>query len=159
MPTVLSASVLLYFIFCTLKECFSRAQTQFPCSSRSIDVMSHCSCILFTNDSITYVTGSMSSYIAAVQSNVQRIVTEVAASEKCSVRFGLVSYRDHPPQDSSYITKVFDFTENLDAMRANVNTMVCCSQCYPITVSTVLLAFQYCSLTFITLLLYTALHA
>jgi hypothetical protein len=116
----------------------------------------------------------MSSYIAAVQSNVQRIVTEVAASEKCSVRFGLVSYRDHPPQvecydtifmypvwslcirlfcqicshrrylalalfdrhtfvppnhnsdeqDSSYITKIFPFTEDLDAMRANVNTMV-----------------------------------
>jgi hypothetical protein len=104
-------------------------------------------------------TGSMSSYIAAVQSNVQRIVTEVAASEKCSVRFGLVSYRDHPPQDSSYITKVFDFTENLDAMRANVNTMVRCSQCYPITVSTIFLTLQYCLLTFITLLLYTVLHA
>jgi hypothetical protein len=70
------------------------------------------------------MTGSMSSYIAAVQSNVQRIVTEVAASEKCSVRFGLVSYRDHPPQDSSYITKEFPFTTDLDTMRANVNTMV-----------------------------------
>merc|ERR1712188_73337 len=47
----------------------------------------------------------------------------VSAEHSAHVRFALVSYRDHPPQDSSYITKVFDFTDNTDEMKAYVNTM------------------------------------
>ena len=33
-------------------------------------------------------------------------------SEKCNLRFALVNYRDHPPQDSTYITQVHDFTDD-----------------------------------------------
>jgi hypothetical protein len=40
------------------------------------------------------------------------------------VRFGLVTYRDHPPQDTSYVTQVFPFTSDIMTATANVSTMV-----------------------------------
>jgi hypothetical protein len=39
------------------------------------------------------------------------------------VRFALVSYRDHPPQDTSYVTKTFKFTDSLSVMESYVQTM------------------------------------
>jgi hypothetical protein len=39
------------------------------------------------------------------------------------VRFALVSYRDHPPQDSSYVTRVFPFTPDVAEMQQYVSTM------------------------------------
>lgn len=39
------------------------------------------------------------------------------------VRFALVSYRDHPPQEKTYVTRVHGFTEEVEAMREFVNTM------------------------------------
>merc|ERR1719353_1034911 len=68
-------------------------------------------------------TGSMGSYIRAAQQHICHIVTRVATSEQADVRFALVSYRDHPPQDSTYVTKVFPFTADVGAMQRNVETM------------------------------------
>merc|ERR1711977_619566 len=68
-------------------------------------------------------TGSMGSYIRAAQKNIKSIVQRVATEHAADVRFALVSYRDHPPQDRSYITKVFDFTQDQQAMQAAVDTM------------------------------------
>jgi uncharacterized protein Usg len=31
-----------------------------------------------------------------------------------------VAYRDHPPQDNSYVTKVYDFTDQFPQMKKNV---------------------------------------
>jgi len=68
-------------------------------------------------------TGSMGSYIFAAQQNICSIVDRVHAEHEADVRFALVSYRDHPPQDSSYITKVFDFTDGTAQMKSYVDTM------------------------------------
>eukprot|EP00611_Tribonema_gayanum_P011893 TRINITY_DN2231_c0_g1_i3.p1 TRINITY_DN2231_c0_g1~~TRINITY_DN2231_c0_g1_i3.p1 ORF type:complete len:509 (-),score=180.07 TRINITY_DN2231_c0_g1_i3:426-1952(-) len=68
-------------------------------------------------------TGSMGSYISEAQRNVQSIVESLVAAEKCDVRFGLVKYRDHPPQESTFVSEQCDFTSAVGAMRANVNTM------------------------------------
>eukprot|EP01029_Cantina_marsupialis_P009208 TRINITY_DN2151_c0_g1_i2.p1 TRINITY_DN2151_c0_g1~~TRINITY_DN2151_c0_g1_i2.p1 ORF type:complete len:367 (-),score=98.85 TRINITY_DN2151_c0_g1_i2:241-1341(-) len=68
-------------------------------------------------------TGSMGSWIRSAQQNVCDIVTKITASEKADVRFGLVAFRDHPPQDSSYITKTFEFTQSLKKMKENVNSL------------------------------------
>ncbi|KAH3756175.1 Alpha-protein kinase vwkA [Pelomyxa schiedti] len=68
-------------------------------------------------------TGSMSSYIREAQQNIKSIVTQIVTSERADVRFGLVSYRDHPPQDSSYITKVFPFCSTQAEMKDAVDTM------------------------------------
>merc|ERR1712159_388096 len=68
-------------------------------------------------------TGSMGSYIFQAQENIRSIVARVKDEHAAHVRFALVSYRDHPPQDSSYITKVFDFTDDTDVMKGYVDTM------------------------------------
>ncbi|KAG5192512.1 hypothetical protein JKP88DRAFT_204275 [Tribonema minus] len=65
----------------------------------------------------------MGSYISEAQRNVQSIVESLVAAEKCDVRFGLVKYRDHPPQESTFVSEQCDFTSAVGAMRANVDTM------------------------------------
>jgi hypothetical protein len=34
--------------------------------------------------------------------------------EKCELRMAVVSYRDHPPQDHTYVTKVADLTDDIE---------------------------------------------
>lgn len=68
-------------------------------------------------------TASMGSYIESAQKNIVQIIEAVQASEKVDVRFGLISYRDHPPQDNSYITKKFDFTNSVPTAQKYVNSM------------------------------------
>ncbi|CAK8992160.1 unnamed protein product [Durusdinium trenchii] len=67
-------------------------------------------------------TGSMGQYIKAAQENIQSIVTKISGHGE-KVRFGLISYRDHPPQDSTFVTQCHPFTENLETMRQYVDTM------------------------------------
>ena len=33
------------------------------------------------------------------------------------MRFAIVAYRDHPPQDHTYVTKIQDFTDNFEAIK------------------------------------------
>jgi len=68
-------------------------------------------------------TGSMDSYIHAAQQNICSIVERVVSSERAEVRFALVSYRDHPPEDSSYVTQVHAFTSDPAVMKSYVDTM------------------------------------
>lgn len=37
-------------------------------------------------------------------------------TEGLQLRFAIVSYRDHPPQDSSYVTNHLDFTDQYEAI-------------------------------------------
>ena len=39
-----------------------------------------------------------------------------------NIRAALIAYRDHPPQDTSFVTQVFDFS-NLDLFQTNLNNM------------------------------------
>jgi len=39
------------------------------------------------------------------------------------IRFGLIAFRDHPPQDMSYVTKNFGFTDDISIMHANLNRL------------------------------------
>jgi len=68
-------------------------------------------------------TGSMSSYIQAAQKNIHAIVKKITESHGANVRFGLISYRDHPPQERSYVTQCHPFTESLADMRRYVDSM------------------------------------
>ncbi|MFX1483352.1 MAG: VWA domain-containing protein [Promethearchaeota archaeon] len=59
-------------------------------------------------------TGSMKDDIKAVKNSLFEIVDHITGkTENLEIRFGIVSYRDHPPQDRSYVTRVFDFTEKI----------------------------------------------
>ncbi|XP_062621871.1 uncharacterized protein LOC134283444 [Saccostrea cucullata] len=62
-------------------------------------------------------TGSMSSYINSARDNIRTIVEEIVAGEKSDVRLALVEYRDHPPQDSTFVTRVHDFTPSVSTMK------------------------------------------
>ncbi|RNA25399.1 Alpha- kinase vwkA [Brachionus plicatilis] len=58
-------------------------------------------------------TSSMGSYINHAKKNITNICDEIIKSEKCTLRVGLVNYRDHPPQDSTYVTQVNQFTDDI----------------------------------------------
>ena len=63
-------------------------------------------------------TGSMGQYINAAKTNIQSIVSRIIQQADADVRFGLVAYRDHPPQDSTFVTKVFGFTREMSEMQS-----------------------------------------
>ena len=66
-------------------------------------------------------TSSMGSYIAAAKQNIENIVQTISTSGIGEVRFGLVEYRDHPPQDSSFVTRKHDFTVSVTTMKSWLN--------------------------------------
>lgn len=68
-------------------------------------------------------TGSMSSYLAAAQQNIKQIVEEIVAAEKSDVQFCLIQYRDHPPQDDTFIVKTSDWTGSVSKMKKFVDEM------------------------------------
>jgi hypothetical protein len=60
-------------------------------------------------------TGSMSSPLAQAKSAVVSLISKIEEkvhSEGIELRFAVVTYRDHPPQDSTYVTKIQDFTND-----------------------------------------------
>lgn len=68
-------------------------------------------------------TGSMGSYIQAAKQNIQNIVGRLSSQEGYDLRFGLVAYRDHPPQDQTFVSKAFPFCVALQQMQANLRTL------------------------------------
>lgn len=69
-------------------------------------------------------TGSMGVYISQVQRRLLELVEAVRSSPLCkSLRIGVVSYRDHPPQERSYVTEVLGLTGDLVAVRQAVNRL------------------------------------
>lgn len=69
-------------------------------------------------------TGSMGSYIAQVRKHLLDLVTELKASPLCRMlRLGIVSYRDHPPQDHTYASKVIPLTDDIEKIRREVERL------------------------------------
>lgn len=75
--------------------------------------------LVFTMD----CTGSMGSYIHAAKKNIEAIAAKLAQSEGYDLRFALVAYRDHPPQDQTYVTKQFAFTNDVEQMKRDLATL------------------------------------
>lgn len=75
--------------------------------------------LVFTMD----CTGSMGSYIAAAKQGITRITERLQQAEGYDLRYGLVAYRDHPPQDTSYVTQSFEFTTHLEEMQRSLGTL------------------------------------
>lgn len=54
-------------------------------------------------------TGSMWEYLEQTKETIKTIVkniSEKSKGEDISVRFGVVCYRDHPPEEPTYVYKV-----------------------------------------------------
>jgi hypothetical protein len=61
----------------------------------------------------------MCSEIAQVQSTIIAIIKKIenkVKTEGITLRFAVVTYRDHPPQDSSYVTQYLDFTNEYEIL-------------------------------------------
>ena len=64
-------------------------------------------------------TGSMGPYILKSIKSIENIIRSCTTSFGLSVKqiqFAVVAYRDHPPQDESYVTKVLNFSDEFEAI-------------------------------------------
>jgi len=72
-------------------------------------------------------TGSQGSYITSATKNIQAICQHIFESGKLQaqedLRIGLVAYRDHPPQDHTYVTKNFGFTSDSAQVEKDLGTL------------------------------------
>jgi Mg-chelatase subunit ChlD len=69
-------------------------------------------------------TGSMGPYIEEVKRRLIEIIDALRAAPLMrSLRIGIVSYRDHPPQDNTFASRVVPLTDDLDAIRRGVMRM------------------------------------
>lgn len=75
--------------------------------------------ILFLLDA----TGSMQQYIDQVRNNVQQMCDTLVATGKWArrdLRFGCITFRDHPPQEETYITRKYPFDSDPRALQSNL---------------------------------------
>lgn len=69
-------------------------------------------------------TGSMGAYIREVQSRLRQLVRALSKSPLCkSLRIGVVGYRDHPPQDASFVTRVSPLSADIDEVARGIDRM------------------------------------
>ena len=69
-------------------------------------------------------TGSMGPYIQNVKTKILEIIRTIKKEELCHrLRVGLVSYRDHPPEESTYVTKKFELSPETVLIEQNVMLM------------------------------------
>ncbi len=54
--------------------------------------------------------------------NIRRIVEEIVSKEQADIHLALVEYRDHPPQEKTYVTRVSDFTSSVRKMKEWLDT-------------------------------------
>lgn len=66
-------------------------------------------------------TSSMHSYINSAKEGIHHIFNSIIKTENCHLRLGLVNYRDHPPQESTYITEVNELTDDVEKARNFIN--------------------------------------
>jgi hypothetical protein len=82
----------------------------------------HRSDILFLQDA----TGSQGPYITSARTAIQEICTKISSSaslSKGALRFGLIAFRDHPPQDNTFVTKNFGFTDDVGVMKKSLDSL------------------------------------
>jgi hypothetical protein len=70
-------------------------------------------------------TGSQGSYISSATKNIEEICAHIFESGKLQshedLRVGLVAFRDHPPQDHTYITKNFGFSSDISQVHRDLS--------------------------------------
>ncbi|KAI0632014.1 hypothetical protein C8Q77DRAFT_1059766 [Trametes polyzona] len=70
-------------------------------------------------------TGSQGSYIASATKNIEEICNHIYESGKLQtredLRIGLIAYRDHPPQDHTYVTKNFGFSSDVGKVHQHLS--------------------------------------
>ncbi|KAG1810938.1 uncharacterized protein BJ212DRAFT_1376889 [Suillus subaureus] len=75
--------------------------------------------IMFLQDA----TGSQQPYINTARSGITQICNTLLAGGKFTpqdLRFGLIAFRDHPPQDLSFIIQEYPFTSDVGSFTSNL---------------------------------------
>jgi hypothetical protein len=62
-------------------------------------------------------TGSMSPFLEAAKRHLMDAMTTLQAAANVDLHVGLVEYRDHPPQERSFVTRVSDLRGDFSAMQ------------------------------------------
>jgi hypothetical protein len=52
---------------------------------------------------------------------MRKIIQDLIRSERCLLNVALILYRDHPPQDDTFIIKVNDFTDDTEEAKNNID--------------------------------------
>ncbi len=68
-------------------------------------------------------TGSMGSFIQAAQKQLLDTISLLSADSSIDLEVGLVEYRDHPPQDKSFVTRIYPLTANFKDMQKAINKL------------------------------------
>ncbi|MBV9228987.1 MAG: VWA domain-containing protein, partial [Chloroflexi bacterium] len=68
-------------------------------------------------------TGSMSGLIQTAKQQMIAMVDELLKTRKVAMRLGVVEYRDHPPQDRSFVFRSYPFTSNWKEAQKAINAL------------------------------------
>ena len=68
-------------------------------------------------------TGSMSSFIQAAKQHLLNMISTLGAINGLDWQVGLVEYRDHPPQDRSFVVKTYALTKDLAKMQKSIQAL------------------------------------
>jgi hypothetical protein len=69
-------------------------------------------------------TGSQAIYINSARDAIQSICSKISSSTFLSaglIRFGLIAFRDHPPEDSTFVTQNFGFTSSVFIVKQHLD--------------------------------------
>ncbi len=68
-------------------------------------------------------TGSMGGFIEAAKAQLLKVLKQLSSNGGVNLQVGLVEFRDHPPQDRSFVTRVYSLTNDLKKMQGNINEL------------------------------------
>lgn len=68
-------------------------------------------------------TGSMGAFIGAAQKHLLDMMAALTADSGIDLQVGLVEFRDHPPQDQSFVTRSYPLTGDFRQMQKVVNDL------------------------------------
>jgi von Willebrand factor type A domain len=68
-------------------------------------------------------TGSMSSFINAAKKHLLKMISTLGSIAGLDWQVGLVEYRDHPPQDNSFVKRAYQLTSDLKKMEGTINKL------------------------------------
>lgn len=68
-------------------------------------------------------TASMGTFVNEAKKHMTNILKEMTKAVDIDIRVGVVEYRDHPPEENSFVTKVHRFTPNLDNANKTISKL------------------------------------
>lgn len=68
-------------------------------------------------------TGSMGGFIAEAKKRLIQTIESLSKQSNIDLHVGLVEYRDHPPQDKTFVTQVTNLTSNIKNIQSAIDKL------------------------------------